>query len=379
MRQLQLLLLVSFQAADITSDMDETLKSSKTRLSNVENDYRIFQPQDDRLTQEKAALGTHLTYDIADLNEIKQEISALKENNNRLNELVDHLTKKIGAVEQENSRLNEELLNRQDARLTNVRPNAMRNLTSSNHEPYDSRSQFTAFACTNNTVTLLCHGGRTIRTETAYYGQHHYFCTDFCAPNPHLDCTELVEENRPSDWVRIKALCDGKASCEFENLGSVINDCYPGYLSDYMQLFYNCLPDDETGPVAFTAYANTGYETDYSGGAIIVFNEILTNAGGHYNNATSSFICPWHGLYVVSVNVQGYPSDHIQIAPKRNSVSIGLMIIDDISGFHNRGSTTFVTECDRGDILWVGTGSFGAIYTHPHPMTLFTVHLIHRY
>ena len=76
--------------------------------------------------------------------------------------------------------------------------------------------------------------------------------------------------------------------------------------SDYMQLFYDCLPDDETGPVAFTAYADTGSKTQYGDGSIIVFNKVLTNAGGHYNAVTSSFICPWHGLYLMSVNIQGY-------------------------------------------------------------------------
>ena len=88
LRQLHPLLLVPFQATDVTSDMDETLKSSLTRLNNVENDNHIFQHQHDRLTQEKAALGTQMTQENADLNkrltheiaddinEIKQEISA---------------------------------------------------------------------------------------------------------------------------------------------------------------------------------------------------------------------------------------------------------------------------------------------------------------
>ena len=145
------------------------------------------------------------------------------------------------------------------------------------------------------------------------------------------------------------------------------------------ELFYDCLPDDETGPVAFAAYADTRTETSYSAGDIIVFNEVLTNAGGHYSTATSSFICPWHGLYLVSVNIQGYDSDQMYIYLMRNDVYIGYFWLDDISGVYNRGSTTVVTECDRGDILWVRTGDNGAIHTSWIPTTLFTVHMIHRY
>ena len=145
-----------------------------------------------------------------------------------------------------------------------------------------------------------------------------------------------------------------------------------------MQLFYDCLPDDETGPVAFTAYADVGNPL-YSAGDIILFNEVLTNVGGHYNAATSSFICPWHGVYLMSVNVQGYISDYIIIHLMRNSSIIGRILIDRISGVYNRGSTTIVTECDRGDILWVRAGTEGAIYTYSYHTTLFTAHMIHRY
>ena len=110
-----------------------------------------------------------------------------------------------------------------------------------------------------------------------------------------------------------------------------------------------------------------------------MFNEILTNVGGHYNNATSSFICPWHGIYLVSVDVMGYDSDYIYLYLMRNDVNILIMLIDGIPDARNHGSKTLVTECDRGDALWVRAGHTGALYTHPVPTTLFTAHMIHRY
>ena len=85
-----------FQAAHVTSDMDETLKSILTRLSGVEIENRALKQQN---------------------NHLMQEIVAVKHDNHRLNDLGERLTKQIGALEQENSRLNEELLNMKDTFL----------------------------------------------------------------------------------------------------------------------------------------------------------------------------------------------------------------------------------------------------------------------
>ena len=199
------------------------------RLSNVESANRILQQQNDRLTHENADLNDRLTHTN---NQLMHTDTRLTQENNRL-------AKKINALEQENSRINDELLNMKYAIATDAR----RNVTSSDSEP-NTRAQFTAFACTNDIVTLSCPGGRTILTVSANYGQYSdevTECTDCCAPNPESDCIELVEENRPSDWLAIQALCDNKTFCQFENLGSVVNECEVGYVSDYIQLFYTGL------------------------------------------------------------------------------------------------------------------------------------------
>ena len=77
------------------------------------------------------------------------------------------------------------------------------------YEP-DTRSQFTAFACTGDTISFACPGNRTILMTTGNYGQHEITCSDCCAPNQLQDCTEVIEENRPSDWIAIPCC---KISC----------------------------------------------------------------------------------------------------------------------------------------------------------------------
>ena len=247
----------------------------------------------------------------------------------------------------------------------------------SNPEP-DTRSQFIAMSYTSTLVTMACPDGRTILTTSAVYGvfdSPNSECSGCCAPNPQYDCTELVEENSPSDWLIIQALCDGQELCQFEAPGTALGDC-SSQLSDYMQLFYDCLPDDETGPVAFTAWANTGTSTSYSTYDVIVFDEILTNAGGHYNAATSSFICPWHGVYLMSVNIASSDSGTMNVDLMRNNDWLARVRVDAISD-HHRGSTTIVTECDRGDVLWLKAAADGTVDASGRKST-FTGHILQR-
>ena len=145
-----------------------------------------------------------------------------------------------------------------------------------------------------------------------------------------------------------------------------------------MQLFYDCLPDDETGTVAFTAWANTGNETHYYENDIIAFNEVLTNAGGHYNAATSSFICPWDGVYLISASIMSDQSEYIDINIMRNDVMLARVLVDDMIGGWNQGSTTIVTECDRSDIVWIRSGQSGTLYA-VEPSNMFTGHILHRF
>ena len=196
----------------------------------------------------------------------------------------------------------------------------------------DTYTQFTSFACTSDIITLSCPNNRTIFATSAYYGMHNIPCDDCCPPNARDDCTVLMEEGRPLDWLGIKELCDNQTSCQLDNFGSVIDECLAGYTSDYAQVFYDCLPVDEAGPVGFTAWANTGYGTAYGIDEVVVFDQVISNFGGHYNPDTSSFVCPFDGVYMVNVNVQTYSGDHAQVYVKRNAAALVEAWADDQSG-----------------------------------------------
>ena len=107
---------------------------------------------------------------------------------------------------------------------------------------------FSALACVTDVAQLSCPDGRTINATSAVYGQyiypHGFACpNDCCPPNPAHDCTELVYDNSPQDWLAIKLLCDEQESCEFPYSGAGFRtSCDEGVTPAYVHVFYNCLP-----------------------------------------------------------------------------------------------------------------------------------------
>ena len=347
--------------ADIGENWEETIRELLTRVEGLEAQNAILTERLSHANDANKVLNERISHTNDAVNE-------------RLIQVNERLSRQNDQHQQDIKRLTDELniLKQNQAAKTSLN---CQQTTLSSPEP-EIRSQFTAFACTLNVTTMSCPTNRTILTTSAIYGWNGA-CADCCAPNPHDDCTELVEENSPDDWLAIQALCDAKTSCQFNTPGNALGGC-SGQTSDYMQLFYDCLPDDETGPVAFTAWANTGDPTLYSEGDTIVFDETLINAGGHYNVDTSSFICPWDGIYLLSVNIESY-SDHIHVdLIMRNDVLLARMYLDSYTpGNYTRGSTTVVTECDRGDIVWVRARTAGSIHGNTN-RNIFTGHILYR-
>ena len=81
-----------------------------------------------------------------------------------------------------------------------------------------------------------------IAITDAYYGVFSTKCPDgeCCMPDQLEDCRVRVEDNRMSDWVGLKASCDNRTSCNYEYLGSVVDECASNQVADYLQVYYNC-------------------------------------------------------------------------------------------------------------------------------------------
>ena len=65
---------------------------------------------------------------------------------------------------------------------------------------------YSSYGCLTDVISLSCDDEKTIFVTSADYGKYEQNCdvdVECCSPQAD-DCTELVEENRPADWVLLQ-------------------------------------------------------------------------------------------------------------------------------------------------------------------------------
>ena len=108
--------------------------------------------------------------------------------------------------------------------------------------------------------------------------------------------------------------------------------------------------DDGNELVAFTAIATT--ERYYGKDDIVLFDAAVSNFGGHYNTVTSTFVCPYSGVYLFSISVYSIEGVTLYLEfMKNNAVMIDIMSYDETIG--SNSGAVFILECEVGDIIWV--------------------------
>ena len=148
----------------------------------------------------------------------------------------------------------------------------------------------------------------------------------------------------------------------------------------YMQLFYSCLQENEpvVGPVGFTAIFERNfisYET-LPLNALIPFDTVISNLGGHYNSDIYTFICPYHGVYMFSTSINNYGLNYnvgASICRQNQQLARGYSYY-----YYQSVTPVIITECESGDSVFVKvdqSGDFDASASPPH----FTGYLLYRY
>ena len=193
-----------------------------------------------------------------------------------------------------------------------------------------------------------------------------------------VDCQESVETEHPAEWESIKELCDDNDGCLITYTGVAMQTCTPGNTADYLQIFYDCLPLDVTGPVGFTVKVPIGYNTVEN--EVVAFTQVLSNFGGHFNPNISSFMCPYDGVYMFSMTIATFNS-YVRVWLFRNTEFLAAANPDDnYSGandfeFH---SPTIVVGCSAGDVIWAEAQNYGYIESYDDA-TLLTGALLYRF
>ena len=116
----------------------------------------------------------------------------------------------------------------------------------------------------------------------------------------------------------------------------------------FLSIFH--FSDDDTNYVAFTARATD--TRDYQIGDIVLFDSAITNVGHFYITNTSSFICPFDGVYSFSASYYSGQDHNLyaDIMLDNEQILRGYAPFD--VDRYTHGSSMVVTECNAGQRVW---------------------------
>ena len=109
------------------------------------------------------------------------------------------------------------------------------------------------------------------------------------------------------------------------------------------------------------------------------FDETMTNIGGHFNPATSSFVCPYHGVYMFSFTFNADTGDAVHLGIKRNDTLFVTAQADITNDSKTTGSAVVVLECGPSQVVWVQCTHEGDLFGGGNRKTHFTGALLHAF
>ena len=131
-------------------------------------------------------------------------------------------------------------------------------------------------------------------------------------------------------------------------------------------------------PIGFSAYATA--EKDYPvAGAIVMFDGVISNFGGYYNNASSIFWCPVDGVYFVFVNVMGNTSANANVDIMVDDVPVGRARADMDVANQNKGSGFVLVDCSVGQNIWIKNNYDNQALFAGSRQSTFSGYLLHAY
>ena len=123
--------------------------------------------------------------------------------------------------------------------------------------------------------------------------------------------------------------------------------------------------------VAFSARMSATH-VNVGTNAPFLFDVVVTNIGGAYNNKSGVFVAPLDGVYVfyfMMVNDGEAPTIHAAIEKDGTSLAVGTSDGLGASNKYDDGSALVTTRLKKGSHVYVsrrdgGTQVYGSVYTH---------------
>ena len=133
-------------------------------------------------------------------------------------------------------------------------------------------------------------------------------------------------------------------------------------------------PDQDEGIVGFSAWP--ALERNYTQHDLVLFENIDTNVGGHFQN--SVFVCPVDGVYSFSIHITTQAGTSMSIRLMRNDDRLAGATCEAVAGVQVSAGNTVFAVCLAGDKVWVRSNENGAIRGNIRT-NLFSGHLLDRY
>lgn len=103
--------------------------------------------------------------------------------------------------------------------------------------------------------------------------------------------------------------------------------------------------------VAFTALLSTN--TKVQRGAVVKYDNVVTNCGGAYQPATGIFTAPYDGLYSFSCSLMTQPFNAAHVNMIKNGKIMSTLHSDNSKSTYPQSSLTLYLVLKKGDRVWM--------------------------
>ena len=105
---------------------------------------------------------------------------------------------------------------------------------------------------------------------------------------------------------------------------------------------------------------NESYAFTLEKKSILVFERLVINIGGHYNNIDGIFVAPKRGIYLFAWTVCTSGANYAMTELMVDNTMISRAGEEEASGHHDCGSMTAVSRMDKDKHAWIRTTAYGS-------------------
>ena len=114
----------------------------------------------------------------------------------------------------------------------------------------------------------------------------------------------------------------------------------------------------------------------------MVFSQVVTDLGGHFDTTTGTFECPYYGVYMFSAEVLAFPHERAYariFLDETYLVGTTAEAVESDPAHNSQASTFVITQCAVGQVVSVRSWVTSRPYGYGNRMTSFSGYMLHRF